>query len=132
MSAGDSGAGAGSGRGRGATHPYGSYQVLGELRLKFAHAGADAPFVDYRRELNLGDAVARLTYVQDGVRYTREGFVSDSESPVPLPPGVSGPLRPEVFAYRLTADRPGAISFDLELGRSERATTRGVSVCRCT
>jgi alpha-L-fucosidase 2 len=106
-------AGVGSGRGRGANQPYGSYQLLGELRLKFTHAAAAAPFTQYRRELNLGEAVARLSYVQDGVRYTREGFVSEGEG--------GG-----AFVYRLTADKPGAISVELELGRSERATTRVV------
>lgn len=100
-------AGPGSGRGRGANVPYGSYQVLGDLELKFTHAGADRPFTDYRRELDLGNAVARLSYVQDGVRYSREGFVSAPD---------------EVFVLRLSANRPGRLSFDVSLGRPERAT----------
>ncbi len=100
-------AGAGSGRGRGANIPYGSYQLLGHLRLTMTHAGAGEPFSDYRRELNLAQAVARLSYAQGGVRYTREGFVSAPD---------------EVFVYRLTADRPGALSFDVALERAERAT----------
>ncbi|RXK53603.1 glycoside hydrolase family 95 protein [Oleiharenicola lentus] len=102
-------AGRGSGRGRGATIPYGSYQLLGDLKLKFVHAAAAEPFTDYRRELDLGEAVARLSYVQGGVRFTREGFVSAPD---------------EVFVLRLTADKPKALSFDLTLGRSERATTK--------
>ncbi len=101
-------AGRGSGRGRGATISYGSYQLLGDLKLKFVHAAAAEPFTDYRRELDLGDAVARLSYVQGGVRFTREGFVSAPD---------------EVFVLRLTADKPGQISFDVSLNRSERATT---------
>ncbi|HEY0967939.1 MAG TPA: glycoside hydrolase N-terminal domain-containing protein [Opitutaceae bacterium] len=100
-------AGAGSGRGRGANIPYGSYQLLGHLRLVMAHANAGEPFTDYRRELNLAQAIARLSYVQGGVRYTREGFVSAPD---------------EVFVYRLTADRAGALSFDVVLERAERAT----------
>jgi alpha-L-fucosidase 2 len=104
-------AGRGSGRGRGATHPYGSYQVLGDLKLKFTHAGAAAPFTEYRRELDLSRAVARLSYVQEGVRYMREGFVSAPD---------------EVFVLQLTADRDGALSFDLSLDRSERATVQAL------
>ncbi|MDQ5980910.1 MAG: alpha-L-fucosidase 2, partial [Verrucomicrobiota bacterium] len=103
-------AGRGSGRGRGATHPYGSYQLLGDLKLKFVHAGADQPFTDYRRELDLGEAVARLSYTQAGVRFTREGFVSAPD---------------EVFVLRLTADKPGQLSLDVTMNRSEHATTEG-------
>ena len=100
-------AGAGSGRGRGANLPFGSYQLLGHLRLTMVHSGADQPFTDYRRELNLAQAVARLSYVQAGVRHTREGWVSAPD---------------EVFVYRLTADRAGAVSFDAVLERTERAS----------
>ena len=100
-------AGAGSGRGRGANLPFGSYQLLGHLRLTMVHSGADQPFTDYRRELNLAQAVARLSYVQAGVRHTREGWVSAPD---------------EVFVYRLTADRAGAVSFDAVLERAERAS----------
>jgi alpha-L-fucosidase 2 len=102
-------AGQGSGHGRGANVPYGSYQVLGNLRLKFVHAGAALPAGGYRRELDLADAVARLSYEQGGVHYTREGFVSAPD---------------EVFALRLTADRAGALSFDVTLDRPERATVK--------
>ena len=119
-------AGAGSGRGRAANLPYGSYQMLGDLKLKFVHAGAAAPFTDYRRELNLGDAVARVTYLQDGIRYTREGFVSGlspAYGPTEGRPASFATELPEVFVLRLTADKPGALSFDLTLDRPERATT---------
>lgn len=100
-------AGRGSGRGRGANIPYGSYQLLGHLRLKMTHADAGEPFTEYRRELRLAQAVARLSYVQGGVRYAREGFVSAPD---------------EVLVYRLTADRAGALSFDVILERAERAS----------
>jgi alpha-L-fucosidase 2 len=117
-------AGPGSGFGRGATVPYGSYQVLGDLKLKFVHPDATAPFTEYRRELNLGDAVARVSYVQGGVRYTREGFVSGFADGA-NPSGNRAPSpNPEVFVLRLTADKPAALSFDVELTRSERAETR--------
>lgn len=100
-------AGRGSGFGNGAKVPYGSYQVLGNLRLKFLQEGAVLPVTSYRRELNLADAVARLSYEQGGVHYTREGFVSAPD---------------EAFVLRLTADRSGVFSFDVALERPERAT----------
>ena len=101
-------AGLGSGHGSGARTPYGAYQVLGTLRLNFARKGDDATAPTYRRELDLGEAVARVTYEKAGVRYTREAFVS---APA------------QVAVLRLTADRPGAIAFDATLNRPERFTT---------
>lgn len=101
-------AGAGSGRGRGARHPYGAYQVLGNLRLNFARKGDDTTARDYRRELDLSEAVARVTYKRGGVRYRREAFVSTPD---------------QVFVLRLTADKPAAISFDARLDRPERFAT---------
>jgi alpha-L-fucosidase 2 len=102
-------AGKGSGHGRGANVPFGCYQVLGNLRLKFP--GTAAPEA-YRRELDLATARARVTYRRDGVAYTREHFVSAPD---------------EVFASRLTADRPGALSFEIALDRPERFATSAAS-----
>lgn len=99
-------AGRGSGNGSGANVPYGSYQVLGDLTLRFVHAGANAEVKNYRRELDLANAIARLAYEQDGVHYSREGFVSAPD---------------EVFVLRLAADKAGALSFDAALGRPQRA-----------
>ena len=99
----------GSGHGRGANVPFGCYQVLGNLRLKFAGTAAAE---DYRRDLDLATARARVTYRRDGVAFTREHFVSAPD---------------EVFASRLTADRRGALSFDIALDRPERFVTTAVS-----
>jgi alpha-L-fucosidase 2 len=108
-------AGAGSGRGSGANVPYGSYQVLGDLKLTFnypAESGNGASAADmsgnYRRELDLTDAVAHVSYEKSGIHFEREAFTSAPD---------------EVTVVRLTADRPGAISFTARLTRPERATT---------
>lgn len=77
------------------------YQSLGRLVLRFPSA---APAAEYRHELDLDAAVARTTYVQDGVRFTREVFASPVD---------------QVIVVRLTADRPGRISFRAQL-RGER------------
>jgi alpha-L-fucosidase 2 len=99
--------GPGSGRGRGKDVQYGSYQELGKLLLTFKGEGGDA--ADYRRELDLSTAVARVTYAQGGTRFTREYFTSAPD---------------EAFVIRLTADRPGAVSFDAALERPERFEVR--------
>ena len=95
--------GQGSGHGRGKDVPFGCYQTLGDLRLAFAHS---ATVADYIRELDLGSATASVTYFCDGVNYRRELFAS---APAQL------------LVLRLTADRPGAISFFASLARPERA-----------
>ncbi|MBL9192502.1 MAG: glycoside hydrolase family 95 protein [Opitutaceae bacterium] len=104
-------AGAGSGRGMGANVPFGCYQTLGELLLTFRHAGVGETVEEYRRELDLGDATARLHYVQNGVRFQREAWVSAPD---------------QATVLRLTADRPGSISLDATLARAERATVESL------
>ncbi|KAB7728690.1 glycoside hydrolase family 95 protein [Rudanella paleaurantiibacter] len=97
--------GAGSGNGNGTKVPYGSFQTLGELYLDFANS---TPYTDYYRELDLHDAAVRVRYTQNGVRYSREAFVSYPD---------------QVMAIRLTADKPGALSFKARLWRPERFRT---------
>lgn len=94
--------GLGSARGRGKDAQYGSYQTLGDLKLIFPAADA----ANYRRELDLSKAVARVTYEQNGVRFTRETFVSAPD---------------QAIVVRLTADKRGSLTFDAALERSERA-----------
>jgi len=98
--------GAGSGQGRGAKVPFGCYQVLGNLHLVFPQQTNIVS--NYRRELNLGEAVAHTRYNLDGVTYTREAFVSAPD---------------EVIVLRLGADKPGRISFEARLDRPERFET---------
>ena len=77
------------------------YQALGNLVLRFPKGG---PVLDYCHELDLDQAVDRVTYAQDGVRYVREVFATAVDN---------------VIAVRVTADRPGGVSLAVEL-RGER------------
>jgi alpha-L-fucosidase 2 len=73
------------------------YQPFADLWLDFpGHEGA----TEYRRSLDLGDGVARVRYVADGVRYLREVFSSAVD---------------QVLVVRISADRPGAVTFSAEL-----------------
>jgi alpha-L-fucosidase 2 len=81
------------------------YQTLGDLRLAFDHDGA---ITDYRRELDLDTAVARVTYRAGGVRYTREVFASHPD---------------QVLVVHLTADRPSAVTVSTWIDRLQDATT---------
>jgi alpha-L-fucosidase 2 len=99
--------GPGSGRGAGKDVQYGSYQELGKLLLSFD--GGETNVADYRRELGLSNAVARVTYTQNGTRFMREYFTSAPD---------------EAFVIRLTADRPGTITFNAALERPERSEVK--------
>lgn len=103
--------GAGSGGGQGANVPYGSYQILGNLKLNYDY-GKDSSEVNpnnYVRELALDSALAKSSFEIDGVGYQREYFTS---------------FENDVIVIRLTADQPGAINFDLSLDRLERFKTK--------
>ena len=73
------------------------YQPFADLWLDFpGHEGA----TDYRRSLDLGEGVARVSYVVDGVTYLREVFSSAVD---------------QVLVVRISADRPGAVTFSANL-----------------
>src|SRR4051794_6885914 len=74
-----------------------AYQPFGDLLLRSAgHEQA----TDYRRDLDLDAAVARTSYRVGDVKYERQVFAS-------YPDGV--------IVVRVTADRPGKVSFTARL-----------------
>src|SRR5882672_4488146 len=85
------------------------YQTLGDLSIQFQVEGEAT---DYRRELNLDDAIARVRFRAGGVLYTREVFAT----------GVD-----RVIVVRLTADRPGSIGLAASMSRERDATARAES-----
>ncbi|WP_026461510.1 glycoside hydrolase family 95 protein [Adhaeribacter aquaticus] len=82
-----------------------SYQTLGDIHLDFSHPGE---ITDYRRELDLETALAKVTYRANRVLYTREIFSSAPD---------------QVLVVKLTADKPGALSLDLRLTRPGNKAT---------
>jgi len=67
---------------------------------------------DYTRTLDLRSALAKVVYREAGVRFTREHFISAPD---------------EVFVSRLTADKPGSLSFAVVLDRPERFETAALA-----
>ncbi|HVW63343.1 MAG TPA: glycoside hydrolase N-terminal domain-containing protein, partial [Puia sp.] len=65
------------------------YQPFGDLYLEFPDSGHN-----YRRQLDIGNAIAATTYEDKGVHYTREYFASASH---------------HVLAVHLAADKPHSI-----------------------
>ncbi len=90
------------------SHPIGqmSYQTVGDLRLNFPEQSRVS---NYRRSLDLDTAIATTTYEANGVRYTREMFSS----------AVDG-----VIALRLSADKPGQVSFSASFDSPQKNTRR--------
>ena len=87
------------------------YQTLGDLCLEFDAAG-EAEVPDYRRELDVDAGIVRVSYVRGGVRFTREVFASVPD---------------QLLVIRLTASRPGALSFRLGLTREADAQAAALS-----
>jgi len=80
------------------------YQPVGDLILTFPDVES---ITDYHRDLNLDNAIASVTYTVDGVKFNREIF----SSPVD-----------QVIVVRLTADKPGQISFTASMRTPQKAS----------
>lgn len=88
---------------------YGCFQVLGNLSFSFSYPkkqNADTKATAYHRELSLNNALAKTSFILDGVRYTREYLTSFYD---------------DVNVVKLTASKPGKLNFDIEISRPERA-----------
>jgi alpha-L-fucosidase 2 len=72
---------------------FGAYQRFGDVHLTFPDQ-PDADVEDYRRDLDIGEAVAGVTYASGDVTFDREYFAS----------AVDG-----VIVGRITADQPGSV-----------------------
>jgi alpha-L-fucosidase 2 len=86
----------------------GSYQTLGDLVLT-AESGDEPAY--YRRSLDLDSGIATTTFAIDGVSFRREVFASAPD---------------QVIAVRVTASRPGRVTFAVSLERPD-ASVRGIA-----
>jgi len=84
-----------------------NYQTLGDLTLDFNHSGETV--ADYRRELDLETAVARVSYRVGSVSFTRELFSSAPD---------------QALVVRLTADKPGMLTLGLQFSRPGNKSRR--------
>jgi len=82
-----------------------SYQPFGDLYLRFENK---TDVKDYRRELDIENAIAATSYSLDGVNFKREYFVSQPN---------------QVMAVHLTASRGGMISFTASLSSPHKHAT---------
>jgi alpha-L-fucosidase 2 len=77
---------------------FGSHVPVGDLLLRFSHS--EAPVTQYKRELDLRDAVATVSYRADGITWRREYLCSNPDN---------------VLVVKLSADKKGVLDFDLGL-----------------
>ena len=87
----------------------GSYQVLGNVFISLpAHTNS----ANYRRDLDLGNAIANVSYSADGVKFQREFFSSHPA---------------EATVAQFTADKKGAYTGSIELrdGHSAKVVLNG-------
>ena len=74
-----------------------SYAPLGTLEINNSEKGKA---VNYHRELDLSNAISKVSYEMAGIKYTREYFVSAPD---------------KIMIIKLTADQKGALNFDINL-----------------
>lgn len=78
------------------------YMPLGDLKIEMKLAGRAR---DYSRTLDISEAVSRISFTVNDVKYTREVFVSAPD---------------EVMVIHITSDQPGTIDLDCSIdGRDD-------------
>lgn len=81
-------------------NPAATYQALGDIYLNF---GPQRGISNYHRELDIEEAIARVSYTANQVNYLREVFSSSPD---------------QTLVVHLTADKPGALTFTTRFSRS--------------
>jgi alpha-L-fucosidase 2 len=81
----------------------GSYQAFGDVFVDLPGLGK---IENYRRDLDIGDAVAHMVFRSNGVTYTREYIASHKD---------------DVIVIRMTADKPGSYTGAIRLTDAHRA-----------
>jgi alpha-L-fucosidase 2 len=81
-----------------------SFMPMGDMLLKFDHSGEVS---DYYRDLDISIAVAAVRYKCSGTTYTREYLTCAVN---------------DVFVTRITADKPGMVSFRLGMESKLKST----------
>jgi len=81
------------------------YQPFGDIWMNFSNTSSAS---NYKRELDIANALSTTTYSLGGIEYKREYFVSAPN---------------QVMAIHLTASKKAAISFETMLGSPHKHTT---------
>lgn len=101
--------GQGSAYGDGANAPYGSYQLLGNLVIDYSYPAKDSIVSDYRKELNMNEAISAISFKRNNSLYVREQFTSFTE---------------DVGVIRLLSEEKAGLTFCIKMNRPEHATVQ--------
>ena len=85
------------------------YETVGDVALTFPEVDS---VENYMRDLDLATATAHVSYTSGGVTFSREVFASAPD---------------QVIVMRLTASRPGQISFQARMQTPQRATVEATA-----
>lgn len=88
----------------GSTSIRGSYQNFGDIYIDFDSLN----ITDYRRELDIENAIARISYKSNGIQYTREYLAS---------------FPANIIAMRFTVDKKGKLNFRVRFQGSHNEET---------
>lgn len=91
-----------------------SYQSFGDIRMDISNENPWTPVKNYRRELDLETGIASVFYQIGDVSYKREVFASAVDN---------------IIVLRLSANKPGALTFRLQYHRDQDATAYRISDC---
>ena len=90
---------------RGLLHSFGTHVPIGDLKLRFFYP--EGEIRDYKRSLEMNQAIAKVDYRIGTTKYTRECFVSNPD---------------DVIIFHMTANKKKSISTDLSLDLLREAT----------
>lgn len=88
-----------------------SYQSFGDLKIEFIEDD-ERDVQSFRRELDLSTGISRTVFSDNGVTYTRELFASAPD---------------DILVLKISADKPGALTFKLSYSREQDAYASSVS-----
>ncbi|MDR0724472.1 MAG: glycoside hydrolase N-terminal domain-containing protein [Prevotellaceae bacterium] len=97
--------GAGSGHGNSAYGEYGSYQIFSELNIEWDDK---SEYKDYRRILDIEDAVAYVSWNKSGVEYQMKAIADFDKDRIHI---------------KIKSSKPAAINLKASLNRTENAKT---------
>ena len=96
--------GAGSGLGNGKDVPFGCYQTMGDLWIRWKDTVS--VYTDYSRKLDISKAVSTTSWKRNNITYTQTAFISIPDN---------------VLIIKLKASKKGGVSFTTTMSRAENA-----------
>lgn len=92
------------GKGSADTSAYGNFQNFGNLQVDFVYPNQSAPISNYKRTLDMNNALSTTSYIKGEIAYNREYFTSFSD---------------DIGVIRYTASQAKALNLTISLQRDE-------------